>query len=179
MLVTLKNPVTEKYLKLKQHILSDEFPWYYSERSLPEDSINEKYINMPYYGHSFLIRPEGTQVSQKFSKPNSNYVDIVYEVFEEILLANQFIDNYFYLRINANCVHADSGIQFSIPHVDHSFSHRNIIVYLTNSGGNTYVLNNLHEPNEDDVVLFDGEHYMERPKFGRRVILIATIFIWK
>ena len=32
-----------------------------------------------------------------------------------------------------------------------------------------------HKPEEDQAILFSGEHYMQLPERGRRIILIATI----
>ena len=31
-------------------------------------------------------------------------------------------------------------------------------------------------PQENDIILFTGKHYMKRPSNGRRIILISTIF---
>jgi len=78
--------------------------------------------------------------------------------------------------MNANCVHSDSVYQYSLPHIDHRFPHKNIIVYLTNSGGNTIIEEVPYEPKEDDVLIFEGEHYIEKPKASRRIVLVSTIF---
>ena len=58
---------------------------------------------------------------------------------------------------------------------------KNLIVYLTNAGGKTFVKNEdtskyeEHDPVEDDIILFTGEHYMQTPRDKRRVILVATM----
>ena len=72
-------------------------------------------------------------------------------------------------------VHPRNGIQLSEPHLDHNFPHYNLLVYLTNSGGETFVENEVYSPKEDDVIIFTGKHYMKRPSDDRRVVLIATI----
>ena len=125
---------------------------------------------MPFYSHTFLTRPEGS-----YSKVFSEYLDPVCLVVDEILSFNN-IRYKFFLRSNAHCVHADNDIQLSEPHVDHEFPHINVILYLTNTGGKTYCEEEFHDPKEDDVLLFTGEHWMERPKLGRRVILINTLY---
>lgn len=182
MISSLKNPKTDNYKFLKNIILSDEFPWYYHDVSTlygDEDYSHMKdYANISFYGHTFLDRPDGpVKYNKKVSTIKSQYFDLVYEVFEEILQFNSFSKDYFYLRINANCVHPNPGPQCSIPHVDHKFSHKNIIVYLTNSGGSTIINDFKYNPNEDDIILFDKNiHYMKRPLENRRVILVATIF---
>ena len=60
--------------------------------------------------------------------------------------------------------------------IDHTFPHFNFIVYLTNSGGNTIVEEDTHEPIEDQPIIFTGWHYMQLPKKERRIVLVATIF---
>ena len=50
MLKTLKNPITNNYLELKNLVLSSEFPWLYSFST-----------KMPFYSHVFLDRPENVK----------------------------------------------------------------------------------------------------------------------
>ena len=86
---------------------------------------------------------------------------------------------YLIVFFSASCsklIHSNQGIQLSQPHEDHDFPHHNLIVYLTDTGGETFVENESHDPKEDDVILFTGEHYMKRPVKDRRIILVATIF---
>tara|TARA_B000000557_G_scaffold24948_1_gene18571 strand:- start:1599 stop:2159 length:561 start_codon:yes stop_codon:yes gene_type:complete len=164
MIKVLKNPKTDHYLELKKFILSKEFPWRYNIST-----------NMEFYSHVFLQRPELSGYTESHSKwTNENFI-----VMGEIIDYNGLYKDipYFFLRSNANATHPDSGRQYSDPHVDHPHTpHSNLIVYLTDTDGDTIVENSRHSPKEDDVVLFTGEHYMQRPTKGRRVILISTIF---
>ena len=48
-------------------------------------------------------------------------------------------------------------------------------MYFTDAGGSTFVEGEEHNPKEDDIILFTGEHYMETPADNRRVILVATM----
>ena len=75
-------------------------------------------------------------------------------------------------------MHADSGEQFSEPHIDHRFPHFNLLVYLTNEGdgGETIVEDEKFHPQANNIILFKGKHHMKRPCVGRRVVLISTIF---
>ena len=50
-----------------------------------------------------------------------------------------------------------------------------MIVYF-HGDGSTFVEGEEHIPNEDEVILFKGKHYMQRPSKGRRVILVSTIY---
>ena len=163
MIKVLENPITSNYLELKDLVLSSEFPWLYSFST-----------KMPFYSHVFLDRPENA----KFSNPQSELLGLNLKVLDEIIQHNNLFDRYFFLRSNANCVHADTGEQFSEPHIDHRFPHFNLLVYLTNDGdgGETIVEDKKFFPQANNVILFTGKHYMNRPRVGRRVVLISTIF---
>ena len=164
MIKVLENPKTNNYYQLKKFVLSNEFPWRHNES-----------CNMPFYSHVFLQRPE----INGYSEPHSKWTNQNLMVMAEIIDYNSLYKDipYFFLRSNANATHPDSGRQYSDRHVDHpNTPHSNLIVYLTDTDGDTIIGDNRHSPKEDDIVLFTGEHCMQRPSKGRRVILISTIF---
>ena len=164
MIKVLKNPKTNHYREFKSTVLSKEFPWRYNVST-----------NMDFYSHVFLQRPE----LNGYTEPHSKWTNQNCIVMGEIVDYNGLYKDipYFFLRANANATHPDSGRQYSEPHVDHpNTPHYNLIVYLTDADGYTIVENDRYSPKEDDVVLFTGQHYMQRPSKGRRVILISTIF---
>lgn len=174
-LSVLVNPKTPEYYNFKQHVLSGTFEWYWFESVDNEDTPKydkEKYTNISFYSHGFLRRPEG-----RFRYPYSNspYTDTVSSIFREILEHNNVKVNSF-MRIGANCVHPQpqSKVVNSVPHFDHYFPHKNALIYLTDAGGDTYVMDKSHSPSEDDVIVFEGEHYMQTPLEKRRVVLVAT-----
>ena len=173
MIKVLKNPKTDKFYELKNLILSPNFPWYYQYSTGEEEEV-EGHMHMEGYGHAFFVRPE----THKFTKIDSSYSTACRDVLVEIIDNNNLFDNYFFLRAAANCIHSNQGIQLSIPHVDHNFPHYNLIVYLTDTGGETFVENEVHDPKEDDVILFTGQHYLKRPIKDRRILLVATIFTY-
>ena len=160
MIKVLENPITPNYLEFKDLVLSSEFPWIYTNST-----------KMPFYSHVFLDRPENA----KFSNPQSELLGLNLKVLDEIIQHNNLFDKYFFLRSNANCVHADTGDQFSELHIDHRFPHFNLLVYLSGDG-ETIVEDEKFFPQADNVILFTGKHYMKRPSIGRRVVLISTIF---
>ena len=156
----LTNLKTENYQNLKNIIFSPSFKWQY------EDSKT----GMPFYSHTLLERPDG-----KYSEVMSEHTELAAKVVDEILRQNQ-IQYKFFLRTNVNCVHPDNDVQESLRHVDHNFPHINVILYLSNSGGKTHCGEEFHDPKEDDAILMTGEHWMERPKVGRRIILVNTLY---
>ena len=173
MIRLLKNKRTENYQELKKKVLSDTFFWHWGQSTDPSVPPTKGHIHMPYYRHSFLTRPE----PMGFTFVESELAPLNIEVLKEIVEYNKLFDpcQYFFLRSSANCNHAEGGIQLSEPHVDHDFPHWNMIVYLEGDGS-TFVEGEEYAPQEDDIIIFRGEHYMQRPSKGRRVILISTIF---
>ena len=173
MIRLLKNKQTENYQELKKKVLSDTFFSHWGQSTDPSQSPTEGHIHMPYYRHSFLTRPE----PMGFTFVESEFTPLNIEVLKEIVEYNKLFDpcQYFFLRSSANCNHAEGGIQLSEPHVDHDFPHWNMIIYLEGDGS-TFVECEEYAPQEDDIILFKGEHYMQRPSKGRRVILVSTIY---
>lgn len=171
MITVIRNPKTSSYLEHKKIILSDTFPWFWQNKSQHESNVKEGY-NFPFYSHIFLRRPDFNFSSIPIV--NSEYAQPLATILFEILQFNNLEVNCF-LRINANCVHPEKTILGTAPHVDHNFDHKNIIVYLTNAGGKTFVGDESHDPKEDDVIIFGGEtHYFQTPENQRRVVLVAT-----
>ena len=185
MIEVLKNPLTPNYHKLKEIILSDKFNWENIISTLDVVSNTEGHIHMPVDIHTFIPRPETTQeynntgsLSRKIGdaerESKSEYVDLCVTVMNEILDYSNLFGTYIFHRAAANCTYADEGIQLSEPHIDHNFPHNNLLVYLTNSGGETFVEGEKFNPKEDDVIVFEGRHYMKRPIKDKRIVLVAT-----
>ena len=133
-------------------------------------------VDLPFYCHSFMKRPE------QYGYPvidNPQETHGVVEMLSQIPNKTKF-----HLIVLLGCVNAvqpQKDVTASIPHVDHTFAHGNLIMYLNNAGGSTFVKNEMsykdevHIPQEDDIILFTGEHYMQTPRDKRRVILVATM----
>ena len=168
----LDNSKTKNYSLLKETILSPRFPWYYSNATTIGDDV-KGYVNISQFAHTFIGRPEMCGWSTSDSELHQLAVDVVREILSE---NDYLINEYFFLRLASNCVLPSDGVQFSSPHVDHKFPHYNFLVYLTNSGGSTFIEGKEHKPEEDQSILFTGEHYLQLPKKGRRIVLVATIF---
>ena len=172
----LKNPKTQNYLDLKDWVLSENFLWAYHETSTPhieEEPMGKgQHINVPYYTHTFLLRPETNRYSSLYHSSPEDLQRVI-RVIDEIAKAND-VKFTSYVRISANAVHPNKFGSYSLPHIDHTFPHGQIILYLTDAGGNTYIEDVCHEPSEDDAIAFQGKHYMQTPYEQRRVIIVAT-----
>ena len=169
MIKVLENPKTIKFLSMKEYILSENFEWYWNEKS----TVDGDGENVSFYSHPFLTRPEAFGFGGKYPKISCNNTESASTIIQEILEHNNIPINTF-LRINANCVHPYSEVLKSVPHYDHEFPHKNILIYLSSSGGSTFVDDEEYSPQEDDVIVFEGLHYHETPLNKRRVVLVAT-----
>ena len=169
MVKILKNTKTQSYIKFKESVLGSYFPWYHNQNVAIQE-FNSK--DVFYFGHTFFTRPE----VDGFSQPVSEYFQLGHKVMWEILSENGYDSKKcLLLRMNANCTFPSNFAEFSSSHIDHNFSHLNFLLYLTNSGGSTFVEGKENKPEEDQAILFSGNHYIQLPKKDRRIVLIATI----
>ena len=173
MIEILKNPKTPEYLKFKETVLSPFFPWYW-HRSSTFGYQKSGHFDLPHYAHVLLTRPDSISSGQPYSIPVSDYLGSYVKIVDEIFKYNNIFDNYFFLRAVINCIHPIPGMDKSIPHEDHNIPHENIIMYFTSAGGSTHVENEEHNPSEDDVCLFTGEHFCDVPKNDRRIVVVGT-----
>ena len=189
MIKVLSNPKTDTYLNLKEKVLSSEFFWQYSTGTNQGIDYLNEYQDVPYYSHTIIQRP-----TPKFPVPfilDSSWKESV-DVFDEIMNYNNLSYKLIY-RLNFNSTFYVHD-KMSPPHVDHDYSHKNMIVYLNSfTGGFTHVFRKMwpesefnvsptdmkysFKGEEDDIMAFDGLHYhcMECPKQGeRRIVMIVT-----
>lgn len=105
----------------KRLINNDYFPWYHMK-----ESSSDAY---PFYGH-ILMRRGGEIASEWF--------EFFYPILNRFVTENLKIDEYEIIRgcINDSLSHDDKACD---PHVDFEEDHIVIIMYLTNSTGNTNI----------------------------------------
>ena len=174
MIQLLDNPKTETYFKLKNFIKGIEFPWFWHENSTFESSTLKGHSNIPFYSHTFLRRPDISLNKKRFPEVKSQLAETVSSVFQEILDFNS-IQYSCFLRMGCNCVHPFKEVLKTSPHVDHpSIEHKNILVYLNDTDGDTVVEGQRTSPEDDKAIVFQGEHYHYTPSTERRIVLVAT-----
>ena len=174
-----KCPDTQLYHQTKELLLKGDFAWYYKPTTVV-GSEGTDYNLDGWYSHELLSRPKfGTIGEHYFPTVQSQQFQNVYPMVHEIFDFNNIPVNCIY-RVNANCVHPSNTPRSTPPHIDHQFPHHNLIVYLTDAGGPTIITNEefvtqeMHQPLEDDIVIFDGWHCMKPPISKRRVVLVVT-----
>lgn len=161
----------------------------YFEKSEISLTDLDKYQDMPLYSHCVIDRISTYEKGYPHEDlhPGSDLVpiikshsyDLVKRFLYDVLVANK---NECYIkcimRCNFNAVHSDiQGL--SVPHEDHNsevIPHKNMLVYFTDAGGETFVGKESHSPKQDDIIVFDSSklHYMRAPKSKRRVIMVLT-----
>ena len=178
MFTKLQIPDTPEYNDFKKMVLSANFGWSYNSMATGYSKYvaGNGYSDLAFYSHSFLHGPSPSH--GLYSKVNSEHIDLAEILLDQIFSLNNLKVECVY-RINANAVHPVESNILTVPHNDHEFPHKNMLVYLTNTGGDTIVFDkggkkHHFTPVEDDIVVFEGLHCMVPPKSGRRVVLVAT-----
>jgi hypothetical protein len=176
----LVNPCTENYKQFKNLLLSNKIAWYFHSKTTPDSKDSKDYVDISFYSHTLLQRPKlkTQEHGLLFSEQKSNLLYDFNTVLQEIISCNSLDFNYL-IRANVNCVHPQQNIQPTPPHYDHEFPHKNLIIYLTDAGGETIIFDDnnkkeLFNPLEDDIIVFDGLHCANPPKTKPRIILVAT-----
>lgn len=171
MIEELKNPFTPDYFNIKNSVLSADFPWYFMETTVESES--NEYAASPYFSHAVIKPPYNPNLFPTISSP---YSDICNSFICDVCKSNNLQINSI-IRINFNLT-LPLSTKPSQPHYDHDFPHKNLLVYLNNSDGDTTVIVDDGElkfsPKEDSVILFEGLHYQYFPSENRRVIMITT-----
>lgn len=167
MVSELLNPLTPAYLSLKQDVLSDFFPWFWIGAATENPSPENAGTN--FLGHSILRRPQESTI---YPVVTSDKHVICNTVLKEIFTANSIKINSV-LRINFNLT-LPSQSKHCEPHYDHPFPHKNLLIYLNDSDGDTIVGEERVSPADNKIILFEGLHYHYLPKKGRRVVMVST-----
>ena len=137
-----------------------------------------------FFGHIILARPDDTNYNKSpvwNSKYHIQFIDIINEFCEQ-----QKIKIEKFYRMNVNFCY-NNGHETTDIHVDHDFPHHQIIIYLNDAedkDAETVILNKKNKvikrikPIQYQGIFFDSQphytHYMKFPKFGQRVVLVAT-----
>ena len=166
MIQKLDNPLTSDYIDLKNFILSIDFPWF----RLPNTTLNIKDDGISFFTHTFLERPEA---NIGYSRANSPYIDGCLKVLHQIVSYNDVEFNYF-IRASVNLVSPCSTVKRTVEHCDHQFPHKNILIYLSESDGDTVVDGENFSPQEDCGIIFTGKHYHYTPTDKERIVLVGT-----
>ena len=147
-------------------LLGSSFPWYYNASQV-------EYDERPYLSHALLLRDQ--------NEPNSMYFEWAKE------LTFNFCDKHnipikLFHRASINLCWPHEKYKGSSVHVDHNFPHKQLIIYLNKSTGDTFIhdkkgkkILKTFKYKQYKAICFDSEmHSMNYPKKGVRLSLIVT-----
>jgi len=154
--------------------LSPNFPYYLNLSSVSEEDGNA------YLSHTILRRPEERKQGETFI---SNYSNQVVDIFKTFIIKNR-VNTEELLRCNVNLCFKTKN-KSCLPHNDHPYKHKQLIIYLNDpidKTSQTFLLSEDHEkilhkitPKQYKAVCFDScPHYFNFPKKDIRVVLVYT-----
>lgn len=164
---------------IKTNIVQNAFfPYYLNyvdvDKNYQFDTIKKNYY--PYFSHSILLRPKNIKDNPII---NSNYFDYFNNLFFKISKKCKFTYKKI-LRLNINFTFNNS-MKKSNVHVDHPFSHKQMLLYLYVDDLKSYTCIKLNnkikkiKPTPNKAVVFDSyEHYQITPTKGMRIVLVST-----
>ena len=157
-------PMHSDYILSK--ISTDKFPWFFMPTIVDLTSESSDY-NISGFNH-FLLE-NGNKVSDYFEC----FYPIVISALEQSKIKSKGLVR---MRLNFHSNHKESTLEYHLPHIDSFFPHCNMIYYLNDSDGDTYIFN---ETNDEFSVEYDREIVSKNsftikqkisPKKGRVVI---------
>ena len=178
----LLNPKTPEYIHLKSAVNKFDFPWFWGDSATPDLTDSDGFADLGFYSHTILDRPttvQGNNYSPKnfyYPAPRTTetFISDTIKILIDILYYNRIKVLTFY-RMSINCVHPTGDNKLTIPHNDHPFPHKNIIIYLSDAdGGETICEGDKFLGKEDDIIMFEGIHNHRPPLKNRRLVLVAT-----
>ena len=157
-------------------VLGDNFPWFFQKVSVQPNKHSIPKNDKSFLCHLVLKRPEERFKNEYFNSSESKFcVDVLNTFCKKNNITYKKI-----LRIAYNLTF-NNGFSKSDLHEDHTYTHKQLIVYLNDCEKKLYtVIKNKNkeikiEPKKFKGVCFESKpHYMFFPKKKERVILIIT-----
>jgi len=155
------------------YITTNNFPWYYNETEIEDATV--KY---PFFSHVIVNRP--VDGIPKRGSINSQYFPLLFNIFDKFCNKNgiKYKD---ICRISLNFNFHQDALHTNI-HVDHTFEHKNFIMYLSECSGDTIIFDDQEQiiasisPELYKVLIFDGLKHAAgfcKPN-ERRIVLVIT-----
>jgi len=141
--------------------------------------IRDRKINFYFSENAALAHDNGFHFCCEILDRNGKKSD-EYSFFEMLLIYileknNLKLKNIFRISLNVTFY---NGFIFEVPlHTDHQFPHKQLLLYLNNSSGDTVIpsINKSITPEENKAIIFDGiEHKHFFPDNGIRMVCVFT-----
>lgn len=154
------------FLKLKNLVISNNFNWFFLEDSAFEHKFKDS-INYSFF-HNVMLNYE----------INSNFFSFINSI--ALQAKDKFnLNDYKIFRIRLGLTTSYGKKIINKAHIDTEKKHKVILLYITNSDGDTYFYKNnkiinFITPEENKAILFNGDiyHSSSKPiKYSRRIVL--------
>jgi len=122
--------------KLKNFLLSSDFPWYYNPKLNTNDPTEHRQI---YFTHLVYNK-----------KINSDYYTEFLDCIDKLKIKKDKL-----MRIKVNCYPKTNIIEEHVPHVDYKFKHKGALLSINTCDGYTGILGRKISSIENRVLLFD------------------------
>ena len=134
----------DEFNKIQSCMISNDFPWFYSDYVSHEDEKNKFYFT-----HSFY----------KDLKPQSVFFTMLDNLLNKLEIKSL-------IRVKGNLHTKSNKIKYNNFHTDFSYKHKGCILYINDNNGFTYFKESDKkvEPKANRIVLFDPsiEHKSSR-----------------
>ena len=172
----------EEHEFIQSCVLADSFPWFYQGFQTYGENIPIKLLprvyNASFFSHILLLA--STSIQEE-GTVNSTHFDFFNTIFQR-WLEQQGINCHYIYRAAVNLVeHVDK--EMTVPHTDHSYTHKNWIMYLNTVDSAETVLFDADYNitasipcKQYDAVTFGGDLHAHRfpPLHQRRLAVVFT-----
>jgi hypothetical protein len=160
---------------ISKTVLGPNFPFYLNDHTVGKGNKAEDPNNY-FFSHNIILRPENRNPDILFnSEYHPFFINLVKKVFTKLKIKPKE-----FYRMSLNLTYPN-GIIKCPRHVDHSYKHKTLILYLNDCDKKacTYIeeKNKTKEikPIFNTGVFFDDNvHYMKNPTTGLRLVLVTT-----
>lgn len=147
-------------------VCTDNFPWFFMPK-IVDPNGDQTSGNVSGFNH-FLLEE---------NKKVSEYFDMFYPIVLSALDKSKISTNHIVrMRLNFHSSNPDSKLEYHLPHIDSFFPHYNLIYYLNDSDGDTFIFNETNDTfdiNKDQKIVTDNNFTIKTrisPKQGRCII---------
>jgi hypothetical protein len=185
-IVFQKSVRQDLFKEIKDEVLSDSFPWFYTGTTLGNNTDKNDKFNYSFFHNAFYYNDGYSHIGQKIEHA---LVDAL--TYMQLPITKM-------LRIRLGLITVTEKTILHTPHIDFPFEHKTGLLYINDSDGDTILYNERYDitldktqydqkvrskdneiittftPEENKLVLFDGllYHSSSSPtKTDRRVVI--------
>ena len=170
-IIEIENVIGKTYQKtLLERVTDKQFPWYLNKHQVSSDMFTKDSDYNPVGWNHFLFE------EQKIISPMFDiFHPLVMTIQDLELFPNNSLER---MRLNLNERVRDNPQEHHLPHIDSWYEHWNVIYYLNDSSGETYIFNETnkeYDTNDQDYVA--NTKFTVKHKITGFICLFLLIFL--